>query len=110
MQRFTKKCGLSLLQERLFSRKAISSQIMIQKIIILAALVAVMAHAQAETVQIKIAGESGPIALPFNQRLAAWTKIYGVGYHNSNIAATQGWAMAWWFHRVVLAATFTGPP
>jgi len=60
---------------------------MIQKMIILAALVAVVAHAQADTVQIKIAGESAPIALPFNQRLAAWTKVYGVGYHNSDIAA-----------------------
>jgi len=54
--------------------------------------------------QIGIEGESTPIALPFNQRLTAWTKIYGMGVHNSDIPATFGWSMAWRFQRVSLVA------
>jgi hypothetical protein len=78
--------------------------------LLLIALVAVTAHTQADTVQIRLAGESGPIALPLNQRLSAWTKIYGPGYHNSDVPASLGWSMAWWFHRVCLVATFYGQP
>ena len=50
------------------------------------------------------------MALPFNQRLAAWTTIYGTGYHNPDIQATEGWTMAWSFQRFYLASTFTGKP
>ena len=81
------------------------------KIIILAALVVAMtAHAQSSafTVHITIDGKS--FALPFNQPLAAWTTIYGTGYHNPDIRATEGWTMAWSFQRVDFASTFTGKP
>jgi hypothetical protein len=41
--------------------------------------------------------------------LTAWTKIYGMGVHNSDIPATFGWSMAWRFQRA-LVADFTGQP
>lgn len=76
---------------------------------ILAALVAVTTHAQANTVQIRVEGEPTPITLPFNQRLGAWTKIYGMGSHNPSVKLL-GYGIAWSLHRVEFVAVFTGQP
>ncbi len=69
-----------------------------------------LAEASPLAVQIKIQREKGLIMLPLNQPLSAWTKYYGMGYHNADVPALMGWTMSWTFHRVTMAATFTGQP
>ncbi len=70
----------------------------------LAALLTAVSAEAANSVQIKTGSES--ITLPFNQPLAAWTKIYGTGYHNPE---TPGYGIAWFLSRIDLVAEFTGP-
>jgi hypothetical protein len=68
----------------------------------------VTTHAPANTVQIRLGGET--IVLPFDQPVSAWTKTWGMGFHNADIPASQGYALAWFFKRVAVAVTFTGHP
>ena len=80
---------------------------------ILALLAICLPEAQAAApgpVRITVWGESGPFVLPLNQPVGAWTKIYGMGFHNAEISASMGWAMRWTFQRVTMFATFTGQP
>jgi hypothetical protein len=81
-----------------------------QQFIALVMLVSFTLHAQSSTpaiVRIRLAGESTPIALPFNQPLSAWTKIYGMGYHNPE---TPGYGIGWKLHRVSFVTESTGQP
>ena len=80
---------------------------------ILALLAICLPEAQAAgpvTVRITVQGESRSIVFPLNQPVGAWTKIYGMGFHNAEIPASMGWSMSWTLHRVAIAATFTGQP
>jgi hypothetical protein len=78
------------------------------QIISLLMLSALTILAPANTVAIRLGGES--IVLPFDQPVAAWTKTWGMGFHNDGIPAYQGYALAWFFKRVAVAITFTGHP
>lgn len=80
---------------------------------ILALLAICLPEAQAAdpaVVRITVEGESSSIVLPLNQPVGAWTRIYGMGFHNAEIPASMGWSMSWTFHRVAMTATFTGQP
>ena len=62
------------------------------------------------TIQTTIKGES--ITMPFNQGLAAWIKLYGIGHHEAQNVPDFGWGThrySWIFHdRVAVGVGFTG--
>ena len=62
------------------------------------------------TIQMTIKGES--ITMPFNQGLAAWIKLYGIGHHEAQNVPDFGWGThrySWIFHdRVAVGVGFTG--